>query len=711
MYIEDYFRDVTQEDILALLPVAANPEEDDAFTVPFLGRDPRGGDRPSGARSGQPGANDDGGERRGRASSADDGFLLPPGGAAQPPQAGLEPLLQGCRPDGRPAATMLDACSDEEARAFAELAQQMGLLDEDIQLQGMERAQLDALLHRVGQIGAGGEEARAAAAAGGEGAAAGAGAGATTSAEEAEQQDGATTGQAGAQQGAGAGGAAAPGEDDTNSSSRDAGGGLSKAELLRAATGDFVHPYLKRILERPVTAYVLNPTAGNGSLLGVSHDDEEEAAVRPPEPRTGPGRGRGRGRGDGSLATPGGRGRGGAGGGLHASMSLDFTPLQAAAEAGGAAGGAGLATAASTGALSSLAHAPTPEPHQLPPLPPAPGQPPQQPQQPEDAATGATPGPGSTADKAAAGGAGTTGPRGGRARTTVNYSALAGRKDKDRERELRIQEDREARERAKSIAATTQKIKRKPGPKPGSSWSAGTGGPGKPASNNPLSGASGKAPLLFKEDPTSSAVAAAVAAIVAEGGAEGDLAAQWAQLDAGSDVLGLAPDDEVLAEMLALQSELAQQAAINRARAAAVLRAALADIGNQRALAAQRAEWEDLIRGYLLRKAEAKRNAKREKREMEKRQAVAALHDAASPKVGRPKKLVGALASGGYDLMMMEGGDGGEAWRGATPGGGGAGGLGGLGEGGAGAEIVLPGPGEYETDCLAQRWVGRAYEG
>ncbi len=42
------------------------------------------------------------------------------------------------------------------------------------------------------------------------------------------------------------------------------------------------------------------------------------------------------------------------------------------------------------------------------------------------------------------------------------------------------------------------------------------------------------------------------------------------------------------------------QAAINRARAASVLRAALADIGNQRALAAQRAEWEDLIRNYLV---------------------------------------------------------------------------------------------------------------
>ena len=71
------------------------------------------------------------------------------------------------------------------------------------------------------------------------------------------------------------------------------------------------------------------------------------------------------------------------------------------------------------------------------------------------------------------------------------------------------------------------------------------------------------------------------------------------------------------------------------------------------------------------------------------------------PQVGRPKKLTGALASGGYELMMLDGGEGAEAWRGATPGGGG--GLVGLGEGG-GAEVMLPGPGEYEADCLAQRW-------
>ncbi len=39
--LQDYFRDITQEDILTLMPVALDPEEDDSLTVPFLGRDPR----------------------------------------------------------------------------------------------------------------------------------------------------------------------------------------------------------------------------------------------------------------------------------------------------------------------------------------------------------------------------------------------------------------------------------------------------------------------------------------------------------------------------------------------------------------------------------------------------------------------------------------------------------------------------------------------
>lgn len=52
---QDYFRDVTQEDIMSLMPVALNPEDDDCLTVPFLGRDARGVDRPPPAK-GKPGA-------------------------------------------------------------------------------------------------------------------------------------------------------------------------------------------------------------------------------------------------------------------------------------------------------------------------------------------------------------------------------------------------------------------------------------------------------------------------------------------------------------------------------------------------------------------------------------------------------------------------------------------------------------------------------
>ena len=39
---QDYFRNATQEDLLALMPVAMTPEEDEALSVPFLGRDMRG---------------------------------------------------------------------------------------------------------------------------------------------------------------------------------------------------------------------------------------------------------------------------------------------------------------------------------------------------------------------------------------------------------------------------------------------------------------------------------------------------------------------------------------------------------------------------------------------------------------------------------------------------------------------------------------------
>ena len=43
------------------------------------------------------------------------------------------------------------------------------------------------------------------------------------------------------------------------------------------------------------------------------------------------------------------------------------------------------------------------------------------------------------------------------------------------------------------------------------------------------------------------------------GGQEGSLEDQWEHMGMAADVLATAPDDEVLAEILALQSELTQQ--------------------------------------------------------------------------------------------------------------------------------------------------------
>ena len=55
------------------------------------------------------------------------------------------------------------------------------------------------------------------------------------------------------------------------------------------------------------------------------------------------------------------------------------------------------------------------------------------------------------------------------------------------------------------------------------------------------------------------AVVAAVAGCVAAGAAEGPTEEQWPVLDGATDLLAMAPDDEILAELLAVQSELVQQ--------------------------------------------------------------------------------------------------------------------------------------------------------
>jgi hypothetical protein len=86
----------------------------------------------------------------------------------------------------------------------------------------------------------------------------------------------------------------------------------------------------------------------------------------------------------------------------------------------------------------------------------------------------------------------------------------------------------------------------------------------------------------------------------AAGPPEGDLAAQWAQLDSCLDLLACAPDDEVLAELLALQAELLHAMAANRRLQAQVAQRVVDSLPAQQAAAEQRAGWEQEIKAYIL---------------------------------------------------------------------------------------------------------------
>jgi hypothetical protein len=134
-----------------------------------------------------------------------------------------------------------------------------------------------------------------------------------------------------------------------------------------------------------------------------------------------------------------------------------------------------------------------------------------------------------------------TGRSAGRVRQTINYSALAGKKDKDRERGS-VQEEREVQARpVREPKSTAPKYKRKGAPKAGNSWSAGSGagggvtfgdvtyadgvtpgaGLGSRGGAGGAASAIGKVVPLFMEDPGANACTAAVHALVSEGRARG----------------------------------------------------------------------------------------------------------------------------------------------------------------------------------------------
>ena len=75
---------------------------------------------------------------------------------------------------------------------------------------------------------------------------------------------------------------------------------------------------------------------------------------------------------------------------------------------------------------------------------------------------------------------------------------------------------------------------------------------------------------------------------------------QWAACVAPcSHLLAAAPEDEVLAEMLALQNELMQQAAVNRARLAPALQGVAASLDAQAAAAQERAQEEADVKAWI----------------------------------------------------------------------------------------------------------------
>ena len=96
----------------------------------------------------------------------------------------------------------------------------------------------------------------------------------------------------------------------------------------------------------------------------------------------------------------------------------------------------------------------------------------------------------------------------------------------------------------------------------------------------------------------------------------------WKALDEATGVLAMAPDDEVLAELLACQSELMQQVAVNRARSQGVMLRALDDLPAQKKKREEVREMEADVLAYLSRKAELKRQQRKEMRDMQKRQAM-----------------------------------------------------------------------------------------
>lgn len=85
------------------------------------------------------------------------------------------------------------------------------------------------------------------------------------------------------------------------------------------------------------------------------------------------------------------------------------------------------------------------------------------------------------------------------------------------------------------------------------------------------------------------------------GPAEGDINDQWTQLEAAKDqcLLEYAPDDEIMAEIIACQAELMQQSAANRARLKITMEGVLRQLPAMRKEVQQKEQMEQEIAEHL----------------------------------------------------------------------------------------------------------------
>ena len=144
-------------------------------------------------------------------------------------------------------------------------------------------------------------------------------------------------------------------------------------------------------------------------------------------------------------------------------------------------------------------------------------------------------------------------------------------------------------------------------------------------------------------------VACAVSDFIEEGNIESDASEQFDLAFSKPKILAAAPQDEITAETLALQAELAVVSVANRARLVCALRGLLEDLPRQRAAASVRSEEEQEIKSWIDEARKVTEQELKQRREAAHREALASVGLGG---MGAPRPVLG----GGSALTPTEDG-------------------------------------------------------